>query len=789
MNIAQTSAPAEIEQRYQRAEQLLPWHLATKLGNTKIEPHWLDAHRFWFKRELCDHNGDYSQGDHEFILVDCQQLTQEPLFDHQRLADVLSELTDQPFAPNQLPIISLELSTDNQLRLQLEPKMAPNREILIALSTYQGKVLEIDNSLSVVSPDGRMEVVSRDHNLYLRAVPFCPSTGTEKALSTDGEAYFAYGNCSDYIKVGICANQPLPPAVSWSPDGRYLAVQRIDERRVKNQALQQSVPQDGSVRPLHHPYKFSMPGDTQIALASICIIDMDSGEMFDSDRPPAAGLGGVMIEHACWSSNHCFYHSEWSRDRQTVRLVELNPVSKTSRVLIEEKNREHSHLHPGPIPFEPAVFTVLPEIGEFIWYSHSSGWGHLYRYNLATGQLINAMTCGEYVVTALHRADSETGRVYFTACGREPEQNPYFEHFYRVNLDGSDLTLLTSEAGQHDIVPPGFVADNFCHIPSVHSLSPGGEFFIDTVSRLDRPYKTVLRLCRDGSELMGLSQCEGALLNDPVYKPPLSFTANSADGTTELWGVLHRPSDFTPSQSYPVILAVYGGPHMCIVPKRFAECVQYVNQVARTLAELGCIVVSLDPRGTPLRSSAFQNAVYGNLQNGGGIDDQIAALQQLGERYPWMDMQRVGITGHSNGGFTAARAMLSHPDFFKVAVASAGNHDQRGYVSSWGETFQGCPKGDNYRAQASVHMAKNLKGKLLLVHGDMDANVHIAHSLQLADQLIEHNKDFDLLILPNRQHNYMQDRYFIRRVWDYFSQHLLNDIPPDAYHIAPPTKV
>ena len=723
----------DVEPRYQRAEQLLRWHLNAKLTNRALYPHWLDDHRFWFARELPFDKRIEGEPTIEYKVVDTQALTLSPYFDK----------------PLDMPV------------------------------TISG------NLQSVASPNGRYQVINQDHNLILKN----STTGEEKTLTHDGERHYAYGAYSDFMHVSVYENAPLPLNVRWSADSRWLAVQRIDERNVKNMPLQQCVSKDGSLRPVNHPYKMDMPGDKEVAQASLCVIDCETGERVYSDRPPVPASAGGFFDLSAieWGADNCVYHTEWTRDRKTVRLVVFDPVNQRSRVLVEESHSgpTHAPTHCGPMPFETTLFKILADSNEFIWYSHRSGWGHLYRYDLTTGQLKNAITSGDFVVTELHHVNSEQGFLLFTGGGREQDRNPYYEHLYRVNLDGSELLLLTPEDCQHDIVPGRFVTEDFQFARHVHGVSPDGRVFIDTMSRVDKPTKSVLRSAIDGRELLTLSECDASQLTDTPYTLPMSFTAKAADHSTDLWGVIHRPSDFDASHSYPVILAIYGGWSYCVVPKRFAEFEQYVGKVARTLAELGCIVVTVDPRGTPYRSKAFQDEIYGNVQNGGGIEDQVAVLKQLGERYSWMDLDRVGITGHSSGGFSSARAMLSHPEFFKVAVSSGGAHDLQVYSAGMSEAIQGYPDAENYTAQASRHLAANLSGKLFLIHGDLDANVHIAQTLQLVDQLIQHNKHFDLLILPNRGHHYMDDPYFIRRVWDYFVEHLLNEQPPENYCIKP----
>jgi len=788
----------EMEQRYQRAEQWLSWNLAPKLNNLTVEPHWLDGHRFWFRRDL--------QEGHEFILVDSENITLNPAFDHQRLAGVLAELLNQTVSPQQLPIKALEFRAKNQLRLEIDPTVAPHCKcILLELEDYNctvefaeelGKSLKTRDDdilweqsyahsfrtlLPVVSIDGQREVVRRGHNLFLREY----TTGIETPLTDDGEPHYGYGNYSEHRSFGVFENKPMAPAVLWSPDERYLAVQRIDERQVKDMPMMQSVPEDGSIRPIGHSYKMALPGDTHVALASLCVIDLESGDIICIDRPPmpAASLVGFMECGAVeWGTDNCIYFVEWTRDRQTVRFVRFDPMNGVSRILLEEKGQ--GMLGPAPFPMLGQVFKVLPESNEFIWYSRCSGWGHLYRYDLTTGELKNSITSGDYVVTRIHRIDPLAGCLHFTACGREPKRNPYYEHLYRVNMDGSDLILLTPEPSHHDIVPSNIDFLNANCATGVHAISPNGNAFVETISRVDQPSRSVLRSTDDGTELMTLAQCDQTLL--PDMTSPRAFTVKAADDTTDLWGVMYRPSDFDEGKHYPMILVLYGTPQLCFTQKKFAEKSVMVDiSYCQALAELGFIVITLDPRGTPLRSKVFHDVAYGNLQNGGGIEDQVGAIKQLGERHAWVDLDRVGITGISGGGFASARAMLSHPNFFKVGVSNAGNHDQRLYCAGWVETFQGLLEGDNYEEQACISLAKNLEGKLLLTHGDRDANVHIAHTLQLVDELIRHNKDFDLLILPNRQHLYYEDPYYIRRLWDYFVEHLLNQKPPKKYCIAP----
>jgi dipeptidyl aminopeptidase/acylaminoacyl peptidase len=317
------------------------------------------------------------------------------------------------------------------------------------------------------------------------------------------------------------------------------------------------------------------------------------------------------------------------------------------------------------------------------------------------------------------------------------------------------MTLLTPEDGDHEV-----------------AVSPGGRFLVDSWSRVDLAPIAVIRGI-DGRVIQRLEEADISALVASGWRPPERFQVKAADGTTDIYGTLYLPSRVDSAGRYPVLDDVYPGPQANRAPFAFAA-----GSDAQALAELGFVVVTIDGRGTPHRSKAFHDAADRNLQSGGGLDDHVAGMRQLAARRPWMDLERVGVYGFSGGGFASARAILMYPDFYDVAVSAAGNHDQRGYVAFWGETYQGLPQGDSYAAQANPSLAANLKGKLLLAYGDMDDNVHSALTIQLVDALIKANRDFDLLVMPNRNHGFGSDPYFIRRRWDYFVEHLRRQEPP-----------
>lgn len=365
--------------------------------------------------------------------------------------------------------------------------------------------------------------------------------------------------------------------------------------------------------------------------------------------------------------------------------------------------------------------------------------------------------------------DQARKQIYFTGRGREEGRLIYYAHLYKVGFDGSGLTLLTPEDANHRI-----------------SFSPSGRFFVDTYSRIEQPPVTVVRRASDGRVVMKLEEADISRLEEIGWKPGEVFTVKARDGVTDLYGVIWFPSNLDPSKKYPVVEYIYPGPQVGSV----GQWAFTTGGEHRAMAELGFIVVQLDHMGTPLRSKAFHDNYYGNFIDN-GLPDHIAALKQLGARYPFMDLDRVGIWGHSGGGFASTDAVLRFPEFYKVAVSGAGNHDNRSYNIYWAEKYQGflqrdsVRKTDNFEASANKTYAKNLQGKLLLMHGDMDDNVHPAMTIQLVDELIKANKDFDLIIAPDRAHG-LNEPYFIRRRWDYFVRHLMGVEPPTNYEIKRP---
>ncbi|MGH8100469.1 MAG: prolyl oligopeptidase family serine peptidase, partial [Chthoniobacterales bacterium] len=399
----------------------------------------------------------------------------------------------------------------------------------------------------------------------------------------------------------------------------------------------------------------------------------------------------------------------------------------------------------------------LPESNEVIWFSERDNWGHLYLYDLATGQLKHQITTGDWVVTQLMRVDEKNRLLYFLANGREKGENPYFAHLYRIGFDGKDLMLLSPESGNHAV-----------------SFSKSGHYFVDDFSKPDVPGVAVVR-DDSGKLLSTVAKTDISRLEATGWQPPTPITVKARDSVTDLYGLMYKPTHLDPTKKYPIVNNIYPGPQGGSVaywgfsPAR-GDC--------QALAELGFVVVQIEGMGNPGRSKKFHDFYYGNMGDN-TLPDQIAGMKEMAQEYSWIDIDRVGIYGHSGGGYATADAMFRYPNFFKVGISESGNHDNREYEDDWGERYQGllvknADGSSNYDDQANENLAKNLKGHLLLAHGTMDDNVPPYNTLLVVDALIKANKDFDLLLLPNRHHGYGSETlYMTRRRWDYFVRYLL----------------
>ena len=605
------------------------------------------------------------------------------------------------------------------------------------------------------SPDGKRAAFIRDWNLWVRDV----ATGAEKQLTTDGVKDFGYATDN----AGWIRSERA--ILLWSPDSKRIATFQQDDRPVGEMYLVSTA--------VGHPrldaWKYPLPGDSVVSMIHRVIIDVDAGSVVRLQMPADYHRStvcdhivceGTRLADAQWSpdgSRLAFVSS--SRDHKVAQLRVADATTGAVRDVLEE--RVATYFESGS---DHENWYVSWSTNDVLWFSERDDWGHLYRYDLTTGKLKNRVTAGEGNVAEVLRVDEKARTVLFVGNGRERGRDPYFRHLYRVGFDGRNLRLLTPEDADHDVI-----------------VSPSGTHFVDNWSRPDVPQTSVLR-DMNGRIVVQLEKTDISRLVATGWTPPIPFSVKARDGKTDIYGLMYRPSNFDSTRKYPIIDHHYPGPQGGSVGSRVFSP---ARGDARALAELGFIVIQLDGMGLPGRTKSFHDAYYGNMGDN-GLPDQVTGIRQLAERHAWIDIDRVGIYGHSGGGYSSADAILRYPDFFKVAVSQAGNHDNRNYEDDWGEKWQGLlvrnPDGTtNYDNQANQLLAQNLKGKLLIAWGTMDDNVPPNSSLVLVNELIRHNKDFDVLPFPNRRHGFGSEPYMMRRRWDYFVRHLLGAEPPREF--------
>jgi dipeptidyl-peptidase-4 len=606
-----------------------------------------------------------------------------------------------------------------------------------------------------MSPDGKKAVFICDWNLWVKDV----ASGQERQLTTDGVKDFGYATSN----AGWATS--AAPALSWSPDSRKIATQHQDERKVGDMYLVET-PVNGG-HPVLRAWKYPLPGDPDVAMISRVVIDVDTGKIKRLLMKPDFHRG--MSEDNIDMTEYL-----WSPDGSQLGFVSTDRFHKTStskvvdtatgeiRTLFAEAEQTHVQTR--------VQWQILWDTREVVWYSQRDGTANMYLYDLDSGKLKNQITTGAGPVTRVDRIDRDTRTMWYEADGREKDQDPYFTHLYRVGLDGRNNVSLTPDNGTHGV-----------------QISPDGKYVVDTFSQPDVAPETVLRDGKTGALIMPLEKADISKLLATGWKPPMQIKMKAADGKTDIYGMLFRPTNFDPSKKYPIINNAYPGPQSGSVGSRAFTVARGDKQA---LAELGFVVVSIDGTGTPNRSKAFTDAYYGAMGRHNTIPDQIAGMKELAQRYPWIDIDKAAMWGHSGGGFITADALLRAPynDFFKVGIAESGNHDQRQYEDDWGERYQGPlvknPDGtDNYAAEATQNQAAGLKGHLLLIHGTMDNNVPPYNTLLVADALIKANKEFDMLLIPNSGHGYTPANYVMRRRWDYFVKYLLDAEPPRDYVI------
>ena len=733
---------------YDRAVKMLAANTTPLTSGGAVRATWLPDGRFYYKNTTTDGS--------EWMLVDPAKKTSTRMFQAPAVATALTKAGAGTIDPRNIPAQRAELSSDGK-HVVLD---IGSHRWLCDLGGGSCNSIEMPKTPAGgrfgpppgESPDGKSVAFIRNWNLWVRDV----ATGQERQLTTDGVENFGYATDN---AGWVHSNNPI---VLWSPDSKKIATQQQDDRHVGDMYLV-----DTRVGHSHlEHWKGAYPGDSVISMISRVVIDVPTAKVIRMQDAPAyhrAMLGdNINMADLIWSpdgSQLAYVNTSRDHKHETVKLADAN--TGAVRTLFEESS---------PTQFESiAGWRIIWPAHEIIWSSERDNWGQLYLYDLNTGKLIDKITTGDGPVTGIERVDDNTKNLIVEALGRTPTENPYYRHFYSVNVDGKGWKDLTPEAADHAI-----------------QISPDGRYIIDTYSTPDVPPKVVLRNS-SGTALMQLGQMDISRLLATGWKPPMMFTVLGRDGKTKLYGQLFRPTNFDPTKKYPIINNPYPGPQSGSVGSRSFVPSRGDRQA---LAELGFVVVTVDGMGTPNRSKSFHDTYYGAMGRDNTLPDQVGTMKQLAARYSWIDVDRAGIYGHSGGGFATADAMFRYPDFFKVGIAESGNHDQRNYEDDWGERYQGllvknADGTDNYTQEANETVAKNLKGHLLLVHGSVDDNVPPSNTMLVVEALIKANRDFDEMIIPNVRHGYgAASNYMMRRRWDYFVRYLMGATPPTEYEIS-----
>ena len=762
-----------LEARYQRAKRLarhsiFPSYDNKVAFNSRLNPHWIaGSSYFWYVRE--------SNLGLQFRLVNAESSTNEPAFDHIKLASALNQAVNEEIEPSNLPISQLEFS------------FAPSTVSFMAFHKrwlFDGKKCTDMGSgkpskrKEVLSPNGRNSVFLRDHNLWLRSYAEGVEGDLEEhPLTFDGEEHYAYGTVPNMLGADQDPGVMGDLEVLWSPNSKRLFALQLDMRQVNSLPVVHHVPQDGSLRPKLEEYKYPMQGDTHVPEYRLVSIDIDSGEVTPAEYPKVCFSYCVPFfsdQRGWWATdNQTAYFVDLKRGAQQVQVVEFNTLTGRTRILFEESSSTWINLHPANFHL-PALMMPLPATQELIWYSERSGWAHLYLYDLETGQLTRTITQGEWMVLDVLHFDVERRELWIQTGGRNAGQDPYYKDVCRVNVDTSELTTVV--ASDHDYYVKSRAWS--CEFDrALFGVSSDGNYLVTSRSRADET--SVSFLCsREGGELMTLEEADiSGLPSNWQWPEPVRMTA--ADGETDIYGLIFRPSDFSPQRSYPVIDSLFAYPSFALTCKGFDQSHHYM--CAAALAELGFIVIQIDGRGTPFRSREFLDHADGWLASGSDLTDHIAGLKELAKRYPYMDLDRVGIFGGWTTSPGPINGLLQYPDFYKVGVTYALPHSQL-YLSVCSEYVEG----PNHRQPDFVQpecLAENLQGKLLMMHGMLDILDVPAATFRMVEALKNANKDFDLILLPNQQHAGGRDPYVMRRILDFFVRHLLGQEPPKNFDL------
>ncbi len=713
---------------YERAVSFMRANYNNKSAfNLYTEAKWFeDESGLWFI--------DYSKNKSTFKQIDFENFEAFNLFDQKRLCSALNAITEEQFTPDSLPITEYKkIGTDSALF------KIGQFEYYLNKTNYQisekKTELEKRNPLQRKSPDGKWIAFAKDYNLFIKS----SEDSTEYQLSSDGFKDYEYGSYYGWFDKmeGENGKRPERFHVNWSEDSKWISTSICDTRNAnKMYMLDWSV--DSLYRPRLLSYYRGSPGDTNMVYVKPVLFDVKNKRQVAIDIPANTHINYTQLNWTNESGVCIAQEVERGFKKNTLRKLDLNTSSMET--LMEESSKTN---------IDNFNYTLFKNKNQLVFLSERSGWRQLYLLDIDTKE-VKAISTGDFYVHRIHYIDEINDLIYFTAAGRENKMNPYHQQLYKSDLDGN-IVLLTPEPSHHDI-----------------QFSPDGNYFVDNYSTVDKPTKTVLRKTEDGTILELLTEANVDAFIKMGWGAPETFSLTGKDGKTKIYGALWKPSNFDPNKSYPIIDNSYTGPHTQVYPKSFDRAFG-----SQSLAELGFIVMRIDGLGSSGRSKAFHDHSYQNMGN--NLEDHVIAIEHLGKTKTWIDTDRVGIHGHSAGGYDVGQGMLRFPETYHVGVASSADHDFRMEKAWWPEMYMGWPVDEKYESASSISLAKNLKGKLLLVHGALDDNVNASATFKLSEALVKADKEFDLLIFPSQRHGYQGPHrlYFIKKRWNYFIEHLL----------------
>lgn len=718
---------------YQRAVSFMYANYNNKTAfNLYTSVNWFeDNSGIWFL--------DHSEDGKAYKTVSFSDYNVNPLFDHESLATALAGLTEEEVEANDLSLSQLKKDSLGDLTFRFKDASYKLNAKTGQVTSFEPEEKKEEDPYESKSPDGRWIAFVKDYNLFIRAT----DSGEEHQLSFDGEKGYEYASWYGWFDKmeGENGERPKRFYVNWSEDSQWISTSVVDLRNAEKMYLL-----DWSIDSLYKPkllsYYRGSPADTNMVHLKPVFYNVAIKKEIKTNLPKNTHINNVSVQFLKESGKIIANYAERGYQKEYVEAIDLK--SGTVKKLVTETSDTN---------IDNFAWRSLEEQNKIIFLSERSGWRQLYQVDLSSGKT-EGITQGEYVINGVDHIDKETGTIYFRASGKESGDNPYHQRLYKTDLNGK-VTLLTPENTHHRI-----------------SFSEDGKHFVDNYSTIGIPTKTVLREASTGKVVAQLTEADLAEMADTGWKAPQVFELKAKDGKTTIYGALWKPTNFDPTKKYPIIDHSYTGPHTQMFPKSFDRI--FMNQ---SLAELGFVVMMVDGLGTSGRSKEFHNHSYKNMGN--NLEDHVLAIKYLGEQFPWIDADRIGIFGHSAGGFDTGRAMLAFPETYKVGVASSADHDFRMEKAWWPEMYMGWPVDESYHDVSNITNAENLQGKLLITHGALDDNVNPSASFKLAEALINADKDFDLVIFPSQRHGYTgkHRNYFIKKRWNYFVEHLRGATP------------